>query len=945
MRIATDSFRGEVPRFSPRALPANAAQAAVNAKLVSGDLEAWRQFLSIKALTASAAVQTIYLLNDRWLSWTQQVDVARGIIPGDNTFRTYITGPGVYTTPRFTNYALATTGSEPFPVATRPLGVPAPDEPPAVVVNVAAVDESNVDVANPGGETGTAGWTVDVGSFTAYEDGDIAGLDAHDGEHFFGGGTAAASEVYQDIDIDSFGAIAGRSLKLVWFQATGAAGSTATMKVEFYDSLDVLLGTAELELYAPATALTWERREMTTAIPDGATTARLVQAYELEGAGPVIDAYIDSISLNVVEYSNFFDGSSLSGWEVSASVNPGGAGSSRSVEVSGAQGWAPPAWRFFGRLIFPWMHRDFAIAEAQGMSFKFDMVQSGENNGGMTLMLFADDAGRGSGVSIGAGGILLKSFSTWGDPLGTTVQALGDPISLETECTVDVRAEQASSGTARVTISIASRVGAELLESTTFNVSIQGSRIGLKPFVNDSGEGESFGAGPGGTWYVDNIYITVAAQSSRDEVISTATSYVYRFKNDLGEYGAPSRASDTVIRPDGGSVVVTMPTAPPDGTDPLYGITTKEIFRAVTGASGTAFFLVDEVPIAQAKYVDTKDDSAIADGTVLDSEDWDLPPSDLEGIIALPNGMMAGFRRNQLCLSVSGFPHAWRVIDRKTTDTDIVAIANIDNTIVIGTKSRVYTATGNTNDSYSMSAPGAPQACLSKRGMVFLDGVGVVFPSPDGWAACAGSAGNVPIITETVFTKAQWEALGPSTIKAAVHDGTLFWWSTGQTPDSGYALDVRDSGAGLVSLSFHATAVFVDPLSDSLYLVLDQLNEPTDALLPVATSAPALASPAKVIFKFDGATNGDLLRFRWRGKLHLPPYPATMTIAEIKAPAYTNLVVRIYGDGTLLMAKAVGSKREFTIPALRTSDSYEIELIGTSTVRTAQLAEDVMELA
>ncbi len=933
MRIELDSFRGEVPRLTARALPANAAQAAVNAKLASGDLDAWRQFLQVKSLTAAAPVRTIYLLNDRWLSWTQQVDVARGIIPGDNTFRTYITAPGLYARPQFTNYALATTGSEPYPVATRALGVPAPVQAPIVAVNVSAADESNVEIDNPSAETGTASWTVDTGSLVVYVDGNIAGLDAQAGTQFFGGGASVSSEAYQDIDLDALGIVSGQSLKVAWHQARGAAGSTATMRVEFYNSADVLLGSSALDPLAPASALTWVRREMTAPVPDAAVTARLVQVYARVGAGPVIDAYIDNISVNSIEYSNYFDGSSLTGWDVSPSFGvPGSSDVWRSVVVDAVHGWAPPCWRFGGDESIPWIHRDFATVNSPAVIVKFDFSQF-DVGAGMQVSLFAADGGRGAAILLGPAGCQLRSCANWDDG-GSSVETVGPALSLATDYTVTITAEQAESGKANVTLRVTTMGGVVVLDDVKFAMKVDGPRVAFRPLTGSLG----------GTWFVDNVFITVAAPKARDSVVSTATSYVYRFVNDLGDYGAPSSASDTVVRPDGGSVVVTTPTTAPPGSDSTYGLTLKQIFRAISGSGGTAFFLVAEIPLAQADFVDEIDDSVAVENEVLDSEEWDVPPDDLQGIIALPNGMMAGFRRNQLCLSVSGFPHAWRVRDRKTTDTDIVAIANIDNTIVIGTKSRVYTATGTSNDSYAMSAPGAPQACLSKRSMVFLDGVGVVFASPDGWVACAGSAGNVPIVTETIFKKDQWEALNPGSIVAAVHDGMLFWFSTGQTPDSGYCLDLRESGAGLIALSFHAEALFVDPLTDSLYLVLSAVNEPTDALLPVASSAPTISAPARLIFKFDGATDGSRLRYRWRGKLHLLPYPATFTIAEVDAADFTNLVVRIYGDGALLMTKVLGSRREFTLPALQTFDSYEIEFIGTSVVRTSGLAEDVMEL-
>ncbi len=934
MRLALDSFRGEAPRLTPRALPANAAQAAVNAKLVSGDLEPWRQFLNTKLLTAAAAVRSIYLLNDKWLSWTQQVDVARGIIAGDNTYRTYLTCPALYGKPQWTNYAMATTGAEPYPVATRPLGVPAPDTAPTVAVDVTASTESNVALTNPGAEIGTTtGWTVSSGSLVAIANGTIVGLNAQAGTRFFGGGNAAASLAYQDVNLTALGVIAGQGLKLAWYQATGAAGSTAGMGIEFYDDTATLIATVDLDQLAPATVHTWQRREMTVPTPDGAATARLRQIYTRVGAGPAIDAYIDAITLDTVEYSNYFDGSSLTGWDYASNAGTPGGDSWREVAIDAAVGWAQPSILMRGDELVPWFHRDFSTSNSPAVTVKFDFLQTLEPGHGLHVLLFANDTGRGASVFLGTAGVSIASSSAWDDG-GVFVEAVGGSLPAGVVYTVTLTAEQVSASQARVTIRAVAADGTVAVNDLKANLTIDGSRIGFKPQV---GALE-------GRWYIDNIYVTVAAPKLRDTVESIATSYVYRFLNDVGEASAPSLASDTVIRPDGGAVIVTTPTTTPLGTDPLYGITKKQIYRAISGASGTAYVFVAEIPLAQAEYLDAFDDADIAENEVLNSEEWDLPPDDLEGIIALPNGMMAGFRRNQLCLSVAGFPHAWRVRDRKPTDTDIVAIANIDNTIVIGTKKFVYTATGNSNDSYSMSAPGAAQACLSKRGMVFLDGIGVVFPSPDGWMACAGSAGSLSHISEGFFSKKQWEALDPTSVIAAVHDGALFWFSTGQTPDSGFSLDVRPSGSGLTSLSFHAAAVHVDPLSDGLYLVLDAVNEPTEALLPVASSAPVPASPAKTIFKFDGATNGDLLRFAWKGKLHLTPYPCSLPFGQVQALSFANLVLRVYADGALIHTRLLASATEFQVPALKAYSSYEVELVGTSTARTVQLAEDIGEL-
>lgn len=156
MRILVESFRGEVPRLTPRALPPNAAQRAVNCRLQSGDLQAWRQFLEIQRLPQ--VPRTIYLLNDAWLSWQTQVDVARSLIPGDNTFRIYLTGPDEYAQPRWTNYSLATSSpGGAYPVTTRPVGVPDPNVAPTLVAGVDSTPSTfSIDVIDSGTELETS---------------------------------------------------------------------------------------------------------------------------------------------------------------------------------------------------------------------------------------------------------------------------------------------------------------------------------------------------------------------------------------------------------------------------------------------------------------------------------------------------------------------------------------------------------------------------------------------------------------------------------------------------------------------------------------------------------------------------------------------------------------------------------------------------------------------
>ena len=441
--------------------------------------------------------------------------------------------------------------------------------------------------------------------------------------------------------------------------------------------------------------------------------------------------------------------------------------------------------------------------------------------------------------------------------------------------------------------------------------------------------------------YYDNIHIQ-ASGSLGVTITDVATSYVYTFVNDLGEESAPSLPSNTVLRPDGVSVTITTPTGEPTGVSGDYFITTKRIYRAATGSTGTAFRFVAEIPLSQATYVDTLHDTEL--GEVLQSDIWALPPPDLEGILALPNGVMVGFRQNELCFSAQNQPHAWPVEYRLSTDTKIVGIGNIDTTVVIGTQSFLYVASGNDPASYSMSKFEVPHAASSKRSFAYITGLGVVFSGPQGLMVVRG-IGQATNLTENVFTLDQWQALDPTSIFSVAHNDIYFMFWESASDRGCYAVDLRPSGFGVVRMAFHASAAYVDPIEDKLYLVLDYDNEPDTLILPNPPQAPTYVD-AKTIFEFQGDPQV-LMTYLWRSKLWLEPYPSWHSIAQVRRGrgATGNLVARFYGDGELLDEIVIDGDVEFTTtPPDESYDTFEMELIGTDPVRVIQAGDDVTEL-
>lgn len=775
MRVKIEGFRGEAPRLSPHLLPDNAAQAAVNAQLFTGDLKAWRQFATTKGLanSGSGPVRTIYLLNDQWLSWEADVDVARGIIPGDTTYRTYLTSPDLYGEPRFTNYALATTGAEPFPVATRPLGVPAPTSPPTLVTGI---DETAttfaVDILDEG-DSLTESWTIS-------------------------GSSPGVSEVTQD-------AVVGNPAPSYALLANGNAGLPAYA----YRNFGIASGTVV------QVSFDWSYQA-------GAADAQMIANIMTGVLGSGLQVRYDSV------FSRF--------------------------SISAGTGWA--------------------------------------STGSSSLVSSA---------------ISLLAHSTW---YTVTVQVIAN-----------------SDGTQTVTASL--YLGSGLITSISItNIFSLGDYVG---FVHETSSNSA-------KTYYDNILVR-ASGSTGYVPANLATNYVYTFVNDLGEESAPSEASATILRPDGISVTVTTPTVVPSGVSADYAITTKRIYRAATGNVGTEFLFVAEIALTTADYVDVLTDAQL--GEALESELWDLPPDDLEGILALPNGVMVGFRRNQLCLSAQNRPHAWPVSYRLTTDTDIVGIGNVDTTVVIGTESFVYIASGSEPAAYSMSKFEVPYACSSKRSFDYLTGIGVVFSNPDGLMAVQG-VGQIRNLTDSVFTREQWQALDPTSIVGVSHNDIYFlFWESGSNRGC-YAIDMKPNGFGVVQMAFHASASFVDPIEDKMYLVLDDDNEPDDPSLPIP-AAPPVYLDGRTIYEFEGNPSVDMT-YRWLSKLWLLERPAWLTIAQVRAEDYLNLLVRFYGDGVQISEIVVTESTEFTLDEADEYETFQIEILGTSTVRIAQAAEDVTEL-
>ena len=388
-------------------------------------------------------------------------------------------------------------------------------------------------------------------------------------------------------------------------------------------------------------------------------------------------------------------------------------------------------------------------------------------------------------------------------------------------------------------------------------------------------------------------------------------AWVYTFVSDLGEEGVPSGPTGVVQRGfnlDGTiqPVVVTMPTA----VAGPYNITHKRLYRTVTGLGGTtAYQLVAQILLSQATYDDTALISSL--GSPLITTTWDPPHEDLQGLIALPNGVLAAFKGREIHFSEPYQPHAWPGDYIQVVDADVVGIDNFGSTVVVGTKGDPHLI--NVADPSNAAAVKMElnQSCISGRSFAYIDLQGVVYASPDGLVLVGPSGGKV--VTEAVYNRENWQALAPENLRSVYHDGAYLGFLT----DKAIAFDHKQQGA--IETSDVVNAVFHDRERDRLYVVDDADN----MLKEWVSSADAVAV---------------LRSARWCSYIDVG-LARIFSAAQVIANGYP-IYFRLFADSgrTAIWEREVTGRNPFRIPAnLGLHGEWQYEVEGQHTVEEVRI--------
>lgn len=290
-------------------------------------------------------------------------------------------------------------------------------------------------------------------------------------------------------------------------------------------------------------------------------------------------------------------------------------------------------------------------------------------------------------------------------------------------------------------------------------------------------------------------------------------TFVRKWSDGSVDESAPSPVSNSLTL-SGKKASVTLPNGAM-ASPTLYGITHKRLYRS----QGGNYFYSGEAAIGDASLEDNVATQSLGDA--ISTTLYLPPPDDAEGVIVLPNGIMAMFKGNNVYLSEPYRPHAYPLQNQYAMNWPIVGLANVGTSILVLTTAYPSIGRGVDPAGYSFKKEPGILPCMSRRGIASSE-YGVLWPSPSGMALFDGT--GTKVITKEFLTRDEWQRdYYPDTIHGVVHDGHYFgWFQTGTDVDGrklggGFVLD-KTERAFLFFLSDYVDAAYVIPERAELWL-------------------------------------------------------------------------------------------------------------------------------
>lgn len=472
-------------------------------------------------------------------------------------------------------------------------------------------------------------------------------------------------------------------------------------------------------------------------------------------------------------------------------------------------------------------------------------------------------------------------------------------------------------------------------------------------------------------------------------------AYAYTYVSAYNEEGPPS---PPVVATSSSQNTWTL-----NWAAPAVGVTTGRnlayinIYRTIADGQGNAdFFFVAQVAIGTTTYTDTLADTAISGNNLLQSATWAAPPA-LQGIVALPNGMLAGWANSRDVWFCEPYrPHAWPAQYTVSLDYPIVGMSVMGMSLVVATQGKPYTITGSHPSIMALLKISAQEPCVSRHSIASGPD-GVYYASLNGLMLVNPSISTV--VTASLFSRQDWAALNPaqfqgvalgrayiafakqgSLIGGTVYDGAAAggtpidglgggtpvydgihsqWTANTDQGDNGIIIDASSENVLFTRFKFPAVV-------QNVYQ--DEYNGEVCLLSTNATQMDGTTAVGPAVFQFDPKSGTTRLPYLWRSKRFQVPFKqsfigckvffsvtpeASSAVIGVRNtsqpqtfnPATQYLLLRVYADDRLALTRELQVSGELVLfPSGFRADFWQFELNGQVAVKNLQVATSVKEL-
>jgi hypothetical protein len=303
----------------------------------------------------------------------------------------------------------------------------------------------------------------------------------------------------------------------------------------------------------------------------------------------------------------------------------------------------------------------------------------------------------------------------------------------------------------------------------------------------------------------------------------------------------------------------------------------------------------------------------------LSSQDYFPPPAALVGLMALPNGILAAWKGNELWFCEPFKPWAWPPAYVEPLPSTIVGGIAHGAGAIITTVRQPYAVSGVSSDSMTASKLNVDQAGVSKWSIASVDGA-VMYASNDGIVVLNGGTASL-VQSSRFFTRDVWRqrySTRLSNMVFSVWDGRLVVFSNtgGMVP---FMIRFDEADGTMTDLpNLSAISAFISQLSDQFYY-----------------------GNGNSIYQFNG---GEPQNAVWQSREIVLDTPTNFGFAQAVTTGAWS--VEFYAAGVLRHTQNLAAgTTNFRLPSGFKSDRWQMKVSGQGRFRELRVANTGVELA